>query len=54
MTTMTTKGRLSVNEGAAALVEEMRRRASELRIEISKGAAGETLIDSGRLLLPIR
>ena len=44
---MTTPGRLSVNEGAAARVEEMRRRASELRIEISTGAAGETLIDAG-------
>ncbi|MCB8838226.1 methenyltetrahydromethanopterin cyclohydrolase [Aurantimonas sp. VKM B-3413] len=38
---------LSVNAGVLSLVEDMRLRAAELRISVSQGPAGETLIDAG-------
>ncbi|TFF27785.1 methenyltetrahydromethanopterin cyclohydrolase [Jiella endophytica] len=38
---------LSVNEGALPLVAELRSRATELKLAVSTGAAGETLIDAG-------
>ncbi|MEX6506626.1 methenyltetrahydromethanopterin cyclohydrolase [Jiella sp. M17.18] len=38
---------LSVNAGVLPLVEEMRLRADELRVAVSQGAAGETVIDAG-------
>ncbi|MAU94645.1 MAG: methenyltetrahydromethanopterin cyclohydrolase [Fulvimarina sp.] len=38
---------LSVNAGALPLVAELRARAQELRVAVSTGAAGETLIDAG-------
>ncbi|HEX2018113.1 MAG TPA: methenyltetrahydromethanopterin cyclohydrolase [Aurantimonas sp.] len=44
---MSRTGNLSVNAGALPLVETMRTRAAELRVAVSTGAAGETLIDAG-------
>ncbi|WAJ26787.1 methenyltetrahydromethanopterin cyclohydrolase [Antarcticirhabdus aurantiaca] len=38
---------LSVNKGAARIVDHMKRCAAELGIAVSEGAAGETLIDCG-------
>ena len=38
---------LSVNAGALPLVAEIRARAQELKVAVSTGAAGETLIDAG-------
>ncbi|MBP0615120.1 methenyltetrahydromethanopterin cyclohydrolase [Jiella mangrovi] len=38
---------LSVNAGALPLVEELRTRAQELKLAVSTGAAGETVIDAG-------
>ncbi|ORE98717.1 methenyltetrahydromethanopterin cyclohydrolase [Aurantimonas sp. 22II-16-19i] len=38
---------LSVNAGALPLVAELRARAQELKVAVSTGAAGETLIDAG-------
>jgi methenyltetrahydromethanopterin cyclohydrolase len=38
---------ISVNAGAAAGVEVLRRRAAELRITVGRGEAGETVIDAG-------
>ena len=38
---------LSVNEGALALVEKLKDQAGSLRVAVSRGAAGETLIDAG-------
>ena len=38
---------LSVNAGTLPLVAELRARAQELRVAVSTGAAGETLIDAG-------
>src|SRR5262245_18885107 len=39
--------RISVNARAAALVEQLRSNASELRIEVDKGELGELRIDAG-------
>ncbi|MBO0902645.1 methenyltetrahydromethanopterin cyclohydrolase [Jiella sonneratiae] len=38
---------LSVNQGVLRLVEELRERAQELKVAVSTGAAGETVIDAG-------
>ena len=38
---------LSVNVGALALVETLKDRAGPLKVAVSRGAAGETLIDAG-------
>ena len=42
-----TPSTLSVNAGALALVETLKDRAGHLKLGVSKGAAGETLIDAG-------
>jgi methenyltetrahydromethanopterin cyclohydrolase len=44
---MTVPAPVSVNAGAAAGVEALRQRADELRISVSCGEAGETIIDAG-------
>jgi methenyltetrahydromethanopterin cyclohydrolase len=44
---MSTPQPISVNTRAAALVEQLKTRSSELKIGISRGELGETLIDAG-------
>jgi len=44
---MSRASQLSVNGGVVALIETLQRRAAELRIGVSTGPAGETLIDAG-------
>src|SRR5271154_3204544 len=44
---MTTKSHISVNEGAARLVDALRADAAVLEIGVETGSSGETLIDAG-------
>ena len=44
---MSRASQLSVNGGVLPLIETLQRRAAELRIGVSTGPAGETLIDAG-------
>jgi len=44
---MTTAQSLSVNEGAAKLVDRIKAAAAELKIAVTRGELGETLIDAG-------
>ena len=44
---MTTKSHVSVNEGAARLVDALRADAAVLEIGVETGSSGETLIDGG-------
>ncbi|NDW05247.1 methenyltetrahydromethanopterin cyclohydrolase [Jiella pacifica] len=44
---MSTTRLLSVNEGVLPLVAELKQRAQELKLAVSTGAAGETVVDAG-------
>ena len=42
-----TSDHVSVNRGALPLVDRLKRHAAALRVAVSQGGAGETLIDAG-------